>query len=144
MSVEDLREISRRFVEDVWGRGDRDIARQIVARDVVHHRQRAGEPFGIEGLFQGISMYDQAYPQRLFVQEDVIVDGRRVQDRWTMTAVHSGELLGVPATGRQVRLEGQNRYLIDDGKIIEIWHDEDIYGMMRQIGWTPPRARGAV
>jgi len=138
MPTDDNREIARRFVEEVWGRGDLDIAREIVDKHVVHHRQRAGERFGIDGLLQGVTMYETAYPERTFTQDAVLVDGNLVQDRWTMQAVHSGELLGVPPTGRQVRLHGQNRYLIEDGKIVEVWHDEDIYGMMRQIGWSPP------
>ena len=137
MSAEEKREISRLFVEAVWGRGDFEVARRIVDPHVVHHRQRRGETFGIEGLFEGLRMYGVAYPERRFTQEDVIVEGDLVADRWTMSAIHKGELLGVPPTGRLVTLNGMNRYLIEGGRIVEIWHDEDIYGMMRQIGWSP-------
>jgi len=149
----DNREIARRFVEEVWGRGDFDVAREIVHPHVIHFRQRRGEPFGIEGLFQGLRMYGAAFPRRRFTQDDVVVEGDRVADRWTMTAVHSGELLGNPPTGRQVRLTGMNRYVIEEGKIVEVSHDEDIYGLMLQLGglpapppaqaggWPPPSAR---
>ncbi|HEU5108955.1 MAG TPA: ester cyclase, partial [Micromonosporaceae bacterium] len=137
MTVEENREIARRFVEEVWGHGDEDVAREIVDRNVVHHRQRAQETFGIAGLYEGLRLYETAYPQRTFEQTDVVVEGKFVQDRWVMSAVHSGDMLGVPPTGRQVTLNGQNRYLIENGRIVEIWHDEDIYGMMRQIGWEP-------
>jgi len=129
--------IARRFVEEVWGRGDRDAAREIVHPNVTHLRRRRGEPFGIEGLFQGLSMYDQAFPDRRFVQDDVVVQGKRVADRWTMTAVHSGELLGNPPTGNLVRLTGMNRYVIEGGQIVEVSHDEDIYGLMLQLGGLP-------
>ncbi|HEU5108954.1 MAG TPA: ester cyclase [Micromonosporaceae bacterium] len=143
MSVQELRAIAKRFVEEVWGNGDEDVAREIVDYNVVHHRQRAQEAFGIAGLYEGLRMYGVAYPQRTFRQEDVVVEGDYVQDRWVMSAVHSGELLGVPPTGKQVTLHGQNRYLIENGKIVEIWHDEDIYGMMHFLGWEAPPAQGA-
>jgi steroid delta-isomerase-like uncharacterized protein len=133
----DRTEIARRFVQDVWGDGDREVANQIVAPDVVHHRRRRGEALGRAGLFQGIEMYDRAFPNRRFSQDDVLVEGDFVADRWTMTAVHEGELLGIPPTRRSITLTGMNRYLIEDGRIVEVWHDEDIKGMVDQLGGLP-------
>jgi len=137
MTVEENTAISRRFVEEVWGRGNRDVAREIVAEHVIHHRRRRTEATGIEGLFQGLTMYDQAFPERNFTQEDTVAEGSFVADRWQMSAVHKGELLGVPPTNKLISLTGMNRYLIEDGKIVEIWHDEDIQGLMTQLGAAP-------
>ena len=133
----DRMQVARRFVEQVWGDGDREVANQIVAPDVVHHRRRRGERLGRDGLFQGLEMYDQGFPNRRFTQDDVLAEGEYVADRWTMTAVHEGELFGIPPTGRTVTLTGMNRYLIEADRIVEVWHDEDIQGMVDQLGGLP-------
>ena len=137
-----LSEIARRFVEQVWGDGDREVANQIVAPDVVHHRRRRGERLGRDGLFQGLEMYDQGFPNRRFTQDDVLGEGKYVADRWTMTAVHEGELFGIPPTGRTITLTGMNRYLIEADRIVEVWHDEDIQGMVDQLGGLPGPGAG--
>jgi steroid delta-isomerase-like uncharacterized protein len=137
MTDEERTQIARRFVEEVWGDGNREVANEIVAADVVHHRRRRGERLGRDGLFQGLEMYDQAFPNRRFNQDDVMTEGKYVADRWTMTAVHEGDLFGIPPTGRNITLTGQNRYLIEDGEIVEVWHDEDIQGMVDQLGGLP-------
>ena len=137
MTDGDRAQIARRFVEQVWGDSDRDVANEIVAADVVHHRRRRGERLGRSGLFQGLDMYDAAFGNRRFTQDDVVVDGKLVADRWTMTAVHDGDLFGIPPTARTITLTGMNRYLIDGGKIVEVWHDEDIQGMVDQVGGLP-------
>jgi len=137
MSTEENREIARRFVEEVWGNGDLAVARELVDPHVVHHRERRGESFGIEGLFEGLRMYNEAFPDRQFTQDDVVAEGKLVADRWTMAARSQGEMLGIPPTGNLVRLTGMNRYLIEEGKIVEIWHDEDIHGLVQQLGGLP-------
>lgn len=138
MNDADRTQVSRRFVEEVWGDGNREVANQIVAADVVHHRRRRGERLGREGLFQGLEMYDGAFPNRRFVQDDVLMEGEYVADRWTMTARHEGDLFGIPASGKSITLTGMNRYLIEGGRILEVWHDEDIQGMVDQLGGLPP------
>jgi len=137
VAIENNQEIARRFVEEVWGQGNVEVVREIVDENILHHRRRSHQEPGIEGLLQGIRMYDTAYPRRTFVQEDVIAEGDYVADRWRMEALHEGPMLGIPPTGRQVILTGMNRYLIRGGKIVEAWHDEDIFGMVQQLGGLP-------
>lgn len=48
---------------------------------------------------------------------------------------HDGELLGIAATGRSVRLEGATFTLVDDaGMVIEDIHHVDDATLFRQLG----------
>jgi predicted ester cyclase len=45
--------------------------------------------------------------------------------------------MGIAPTGKQVTMSGINILRIADGKIVEMWNQEDVLGMMRQIGAIP-------
>jgi predicted ester cyclase len=47
---------------------------------------------------------------------------------------HKGDGLGVPASGKQVRLTGITIARIENGQIIEGWDNWDQLGMLEQIG----------
>lgn len=53
--------------------------------------------------------------------------------RWRMTGKHIGPFFGVPASSKNVDFVGHDLLLIKEGKIVEIWHVENLLGLMEQI-----------
>jgi len=51
-----------------------------------------------------------------------------------MRGPHRGDLFGIAATGRRIRVGRHQHRAVVDGRIAEIWHVEDIAGLMAQIG----------
>ena len=47
------------------------------------------------------------------------------------------ELLGIPATNKEVETEGIAIHRIRDGKIVEYWSVTDIARVLRQVGALP-------
>jgi predicted ester cyclase len=68
----------------------------------------------------------------LLLAEDDLVVGR-----WTATATHQGPMMGIPPSGRPITITGIDIQRVADGKIVEVWHQEDILGMLQQIGALP-------
>jgi predicted ester cyclase len=65
--------------------------------------------------------------------EDMVAEGDKVVTRWTMTATHSGEFMGVPPTDRRLTMSG---IIIDrfvDGRVVEAWESFDMHGLMAQL-----------
>jgi predicted ester cyclase len=56
-----------------------------------------------------------------------------VVTRFTDRASHRGELLGFPASGRQVTVQSVNIEVVRDGLIREVGHLEDLAGLMAQL-----------
>lgn len=54
-----------------------------------------------------------------------------------MTGTHSGNLMGIPPTGKAVSILWMDMHRIQGGQIVESWHIEDIAGMLQQLGVTP-------
>ena len=67
--------------------------------------------------------------------QDVIASDDLVALRLVVTATHTGNLLGIPATGRPVRWDAVDIYRVtDDGKISEQWAFEDMAAILSQLG----------
>ncbi|MBW2241607.1 MAG: ester cyclase [Deltaproteobacteria bacterium] len=59
-------------------------------------------------------------------------DGKLVV-RWTISADHTGDVFGVPATGKTVIFSGHDILQIRDGKFAELWHIEQLFQLNAQL-----------
>jgi len=71
---------------------------------------------------------------------DQVAQGNLVVNRITWRGVHSGDLAGVPATGRSIELRGINMFRVTGGRVVAQWAELDIFGLLQQIGAIPPAA----
>jgi steroid delta-isomerase-like uncharacterized protein len=70
----------------------------------------------------------------------VIAEGRKAALRWVATGTHQGDGLGIPPTGKTMRINGMSFILVKGGKIVEGWDTYDQHGMLQQLGLTSPPA----
>ncbi|MBS1912433.1 MAG: ester cyclase [Bacteroidetes bacterium] len=138
MSIASNKELARRFVEDIWGTGDLNLAEQLIAADVVDHNPMPGLPPGRDGHNAMLAIVRAAFPDATFTLDQVVAEDDMVVDHWTMRATHTGPFMGIPATGRPVVLRGVDILRIENGQIAEFWHIEDIVGVLGQLGVLPP------
>lgn len=112
----------------------------MFATNLVEHAVPPGLAPDIESLKQLVSAYFNAFPDLQVTIEDTIAEGDKVMTRLTWRGPHSGELMGMPPTGKQVAFSGMESYRIadTDGKIVEIWAYSDNLGMFQQLGVIPP------
>jgi predicted ester cyclase len=68
------------------------------------------------------------------VVEDAFGAEDKVVLRWSATMTHRGDHLGMPASGKPVRITGITVARIRDKQIIEGWDNWDQLGMLKQIG----------
>ena len=129
--------IARRVFEEVWNKGNLDALDEVYVADVVGHNAPPGQPPGIKGTRQFIGMYLQAFPDTRMVVEDQVAEGDKVVTRWTATGTHRGELMGMPPTGKSVRVTGITINRLEGGKIVEEWGTFDQLGMLQQLGAIP-------
>ena len=131
--------IVRRFYQAVWTEDRSGRAAEFLADDLIDHNALPfpGRADGAAGLLQVVAMIRSALPDLTRTVEDQMEDGDRVVTRFVDQGTHRGELLGIAPTNRVVRLEGINIERLRDGRIVEIWHVEDLFGLMQQIGPRP-------
>lgn len=54
---------------------------------------------------------------------------------------HRGELFGIPATGKDIRVTGIAIWRIRDDRIVEHWHETEQMGLTQQLGVLPPASQ---
>ncbi len=116
------------------------MADDVFAEDVQDHNAYPGQPAGRAGQIWAAQLVRNAFPDLVFVPDVVVSDGEYVTGRWTMTGTNTGtmDLFGIPPTGRPVTMTGQEIFRAADGVFAEVWHQEDVGGMLTQLGLEPP------
>ena len=137
MSTEENKAVIRRWIEDVWGKGDLAALSEVAAADLVDHNSTPGLTPGVEGQKAIILMLRSAFPDGTNTLEDVIAEGDKIVDRHTFRGTHTGAFMGIPPTGKPVTFTGMEITRIANGKIVETWHQEDLLGAMQQLGVIP-------
>ena len=70
--------------------------------------------------------------------EEIFTSGDdRVTVRWTGSGRHTGDMHGIPPTGRTVREDAINVVRCSGGKIAESWEAWDTLGFLQQLGVVP-------
>jgi steroid delta-isomerase-like uncharacterized protein len=136
----DPKEIVRRVTEDPW-RGKLEDAIGLIADDYVGYIPAAPGPIhGKAGFKEFISAYVAAFPDGKITVDDQIAEGEKVATRWTGSGTNTGELMGMPATGKEVTVSGVAYTRIVDGKVRESWNSWDTLSMLQQLGAVPETA----
>jgi predicted ester cyclase len=135
----ELRALSRRYFE-AWGGEDQNAEAEIVAADIVDHNAFVGFPQGIVGHRRRLELFQAAFSEwehELVLQ---LAEGNLISHFWRAEGIHSGDLLGVPATGKRIWMTGVDVLRFEDGKLTDIWHQEDLLSVFLQLGVEPPAA----
>ncbi len=145
MSTEENKALIRRWVEEFFNQGQMDLAEELFAPDFVQRDPGTpGAYRGPEGAKQFATMYRTGFPDVWLTIEDMIAEGDQVITRWSGRGTHTGDLPGIPATGKQTLVTGIQIDRIVNGKVVEDHVNWDTLGLLQQLGVIPtPGQAGA-
>jgi len=133
----ELKDVLAGFYADVMAPGNPERIAEFIHPDCVNHAAPPGAPQGIDGvrdvvLWLAAAFSDQQYePIRFISEEDTVAM------HCTWSATHTGEFMGIPATGRRFSSEQIHIVRFADALGIEHWAVRDDLGMMGQLGVGP-------
>lgn len=121
MSAEN-KEVVRRFNIGVIQNGDEAEFSALMAPGFVNHAAPPGAPNGPESMWNTFQNVLRPALSNLTVTiHDQIAEGDKVTTRKTISGVHTGALLGVPATGREVAIAVIDIVRVQNGQYAEHW-----------------------
>jgi len=143
MSRADSKSLARRYLEEVWGRGNTDLIDAVLSANYtlrvlqggLGHEERVMR--GTERLKQSVESYHRAFPDLRITSHTMVAEDDRVVVEWTAQATHSGEFRGIPPTGKQVSYAGISIYRMEGGKIADEVYLGDRLGLWQQLGLVP-------
>jgi steroid delta-isomerase-like uncharacterized protein len=139
MSTEENKALIRRYIQAIDDNesGDWDILDDYIAEDfVAHNPPLPGVSLDREGMKQAAEIFRQATPGRHEIPMQV-AEADLVVSRVIGRGRHEGELMGIPATDKEVETDGFAVHRIRDGKIVEYWSVVDVARVLQQIGALP-------
>lgn len=147
--LEKHKDIVRRFVEEVWNKGQLDVADEVLADNYIEHPSahldngpdgngngngNGDQARGPEPMKNFIRMFLNAFPDMQFTIERIIAEGDEVAVHLTGNGTHMGELNGLPATGKRVMVAGAAVHRIEGDKIVETYQVVDRLALRQQLG----------
>jgi predicted ester cyclase len=132
----------RAFLRDVINQHHGDQAGQFLTRGMQWHGGTVGTVRGrkdVAGLFAGVVA---SLPDVHASIKDIFGEGDQVVLRVVVRGTQKGSLLGIPATGRNIRWDGVDIYRLRGGKISAIWAGDDWSAILFYTGtykapWIP-------
>lgn len=131
-------DIVRTFNDEVFNGRNYDRLSDIQSEQYVQHGPMHGMEFeGIAESLETMKLFHGAFSDLKAVEEFTFSDGDLVCTRYTWSGTHDGDLMGIPATGIEVELEGTVINRVEDGEIVETWTTGDFLGLFQQLGVVP-------
>lgn len=138
MSAEQNKALFRRFMDEVFNRGNIGLVDELVVVDFAEHEELPpGTPPGREGLKRIVAVFRTAFPDFKVTLDDLIAEGDRVVVRSTWSGTQQGEFMGIAPTGKRVSFEVIDIVRIAGGKVQEHWGQMDNMLLMQQLGLAP-------
>jgi len=119
--------------------GDLETYMELYDRSATLHGY-AAEPIGYDGGKAFYSGLLSAFSGANLEADDVLEDGDKLCVRFHLTGTHTGELMGVQPTGRDILLNGLTIMRFEGNKVVERWQSADMLGLLTQIGAIPAPA----
>ena len=133
------RQLVRTYTQVVFNERQTGRAAEFFAPDVTWHGSTGGTIEGRENVVVLIRAVVGALEGLIATEQDMVSAGDTVAVRYLVEATHSGELFGVPATGRRIRWEPTSVYRIAAGKIVYAVTIGNLAAILHDVG-APPRS----
>jgi serine phosphatase RsbU (regulator of sigma subunit)/predicted ester cyclase len=141
VSAQENEALVRRYFEEAWVKRNLAAVDEFMVPDYVEHQIPDGRLTSRESLKQLLAMYYKAFPDMKSVLHDVLAQGDRVTYRWSVSATHLGDWLGVPPTGNHMTATGITIYRITGSKAVEGWSSVAISRSEEEQRWLSEGGR---
>jgi predicted ester cyclase len=137
--MSDANTMLRRMFDEIINNGKLEVADELMTEDFVDHGPM-GDIRGREAFKELVARWRDAVPDVHCEVEHVFADGDHVGWIVRTTGTHTGDGLGVPATGRSFETVSANVGILRDGRAAEHWSEQGMLPMLMQIGVFPAPA----
>jgi steroid delta-isomerase-like uncharacterized protein len=137
MREEEQKRTAREFVDGV-NNNDKEALVRLMGEDYTFHNFQ-GTFRGADEFYDGLQGFFEAFPDMKLHLENQVADEGQVVNIVRLTGTHKGEFAGIPATNKEVSSTAMALYKFKDDKIVEMWAQWDVFGILAQVGAKPMR-----
>jgi len=127
------RELVKKFVADIWNRGDLELIPKVCSKSLRFNGSVGMDRVGHEGFARMVTTIRDALNDYHCEIHSMVVEGNKAFCRMRFTGRHTGSLLGYPPSGRQVAWMGAAEFTCKDSLIIKVWELGDVKSLEEQL-----------
>ncbi len=124
----DLKARSRRWLEEGYGRNNAAVLEELMPPQMLEE----------SSWREQIAAFHTAFPDLTATIDEQLAEGDRVMTRVTLRGVHTGDLLGLPPTGKPIELTIVEVHEWRDGQISDLWNSFHPVLVLAQLGVIVP------
>ena len=113
--------------------GDPDLLDTALAENWEDTPMAPGQQPGRAGMKPMLLAFRAAFSDLRLTPEDIVGFGGRAAVRLTLSGRHTGNWMGVPATGRAFAIAMHEFHHLEAGRVTHTWHLEDWAGWREQV-----------
>jgi len=132
---EESRALMLRVTEEIWNQGRVELVDELIAEDLIDHLDLPGlEGRGRKRYRASVEMVLAGFPDFANPIDFVVAEDDHAVSYGRMTGTNTGDLMGLPPTGRSIDLETIGILRFANGMAVERWGVADNMVMMQQLG----------
>lgn len=134
MSTEEIKEVVKRFNQEVIVEGSESSFHQLMNDRFVNHSAPPGLPNGPEGMWNTFENILRPALSELNVEiHQQVAEGDWVTTRKTITGRHTGTLLGIAPTNKNVAIDVIDMVRVCDGQYVDHWGINTLASVLAQL-----------
>jgi steroid delta-isomerase-like uncharacterized protein len=137
MSTEENKRVVKRLFSEVMNNRNFSVVNEVFDERSIHH----GFTYpvvGPDGFKELLNQFVSGFPDMHLEVEKAIAEDDMVVTRGSWTGTHQGDFMGIPGTGKSVKVGYMDMWRMENGKCMENWVQMDIAGLMQQLGAMAP------
>ena len=123
-----VRQFNTGFIQD----GDTNIFYDIIDPQVINHSAPPGMSNGADGMFSLIQLFKKALPGLTVEITHQVAEEDLVITRKAFHATHTGEIMGIPPSGKKITIFIIDIIRLRNGKYVEHWSVRDISDLIQK------------
>jgi predicted ester cyclase len=132
-TTEITRELVKKFIADIWNRGEIDDIPKICHPSLRFNGHIGMDRVGHEGFARMVSSVREAISDYHCEVHSMVCENNKAFCRLRFTGKHTGNLLGYSATGKTVAWMGASEFTCKNGKILKVWELGDVKSLEDQL-----------
>lgn len=127
--------LARRYLGELWSRGELATADEILTPDCVLRDPLCGECTGPAAIKAAVAELRLPFPDLTFSLDAIVVEaGAQIALRWFAHGTHRAPLFGIPPTGRAFLISGLLLLRFAAGRIAVITASWEPVLLLEQLG----------
>ncbi len=125
MTLEQNKLIVIKFNNEFFEKGNTEIAKELFAETFINHSAPPNSPTDTSPMIKFVLGLHHGFSNISVQILDIFGEGDKVCVRKTITATHTGEFMGKPASGKKIVINIIDIEVLKNGKITDRWNSTD-------------------